>query len=348
MIRRVRHPNPDEMRQLAEAMDEARARNWRCCGDLITAAIHKTYHFKALPDAQRFALTCARAESGCWEWLGARKPAGYGQFRFRGSNWNAHRVAYTLYVGEVSADLTLDHLCRNKGCVNPEHLEPVTAAVNTQRWSDSITHCPQGHAFADQNPIVKNGHRSCRLCHQERTRKRNARQQVAIEASRGHGRVKLSDNDIVEMRRRRAAGGRVRDIALDFGVTAKYASAVMVGSRTRKRRQTGPSRSTVHVLNDRSGMVCEFADCRQLAEHTHHRRPRRMGSTRRSDTNLAANLVRLCPTHHEWVEVNRAAALEMGLLLHDAAAPDEVPVLLRHGRVLLDNEGSFTPAGVSA
>lgn len=74
-----------------------------------------------------------RSDSECWPWLAYRNAKGYGQVSVNGTVRPAHRVAYELLVGPIPADLTLDHLCRNTGCVNPVHLEPVTASENTHR-----------------------------------------------------------------------------------------------------------------------------------------------------------------------------------------------------------------------
>lgn len=111
-----------------------------------------------------------------------------------------------------------------------------------------------------------------------------------------------------------------------------------------KRKNTGPSTSVLRILNVRSEGRCEFWRCADEAAHTHHRRPRRMGGSTAPDTNQAANLLRLCPAHHDWVESERLQALQLGLLLHAGVAPASAPVLLRYGRVLLDNDGTWTPA----
>lgn len=71
--------------------------------------------------------------AGCWEWVGARVGDGYGAFKRAGKRQSAHRVAYVLVKGTIPTGLDLDHRCRNRSCVNPEHLEPVTRGENVRR-----------------------------------------------------------------------------------------------------------------------------------------------------------------------------------------------------------------------
>jgi len=71
--------------------------------------------------------------TGCWEWLRYRDKEGYGRFAFGPKNAMAHRAAYVLEIGAIPEGLDLDHLCRNRGCVNPEHLEIVTRQENIRR-----------------------------------------------------------------------------------------------------------------------------------------------------------------------------------------------------------------------
>lgn len=70
---------------------------------------------------------------GCWIWLGEQNRNGYGRFKRRGRKVMAHIYYYLLYKGPYNRDLVLDHLCRTRCCVNPNHLEPVTVQVNTLR-----------------------------------------------------------------------------------------------------------------------------------------------------------------------------------------------------------------------
>lgn len=114
----------------------------------------------------------------CWQWTASTTAGGYGQIRdggTRGSMLYAHRLAYEFTVGPIPDGLQLDHLCRNRACVNPSHLEPVAnrenglrgqsfAAINARK-----THCPQGHEYTPENTVVysKDGSRRCRICRSE-------------------------------------------------------------------------------------------------------------------------------------------------------------------------------------
>lgn len=111
----------------------------------------------------------------CWLWHGVCNPNGYAHFKYgprgRQKMILVHRFAYELLVGEIPEGLTIDHLCRNKTCVNPAHLEPVTGRENTQRWNALRTHCKYGHEFTTENTYIRPLGRECKQCWKRRRRK---------------------------------------------------------------------------------------------------------------------------------------------------------------------------------
>jgi len=118
---------------------------------------------------------------GCWLWTGFVGGNGYGSFTVWrvGTIW-AHRMVYERVVGPIPEGLELDHLCRVRRCVNPQHLEPVTRRENARRGESPAglkarqTHCKRGHEFTEQNTRRdKYGNRSCRSC--DAARKRSQR-----------------------------------------------------------------------------------------------------------------------------------------------------------------------------
>jgi 5-methylcytosine-specific restriction protein A len=109
-----------------------------------------------------------------------------------------------------------------------------------------------------------------------------------------------------------------------------------------KRSDTGPARAVRELVHARSGGRCEATGCGRRAAHIHHRRPRRLGGSRRADTNRASNLLHLCAEHHAAVESLRTRAYALGMLLRDGADPAAAPVFRRGAWVLLDDDGSAT------
>ena len=117
-------------------------------------------------------LSMPEPNSGCWLWLGATGNQGYGHISIDGRTIFAHRVSYAAFVGEIPAAMQLDHLCSCKACVNPAHLEPVTASENQQRSMrrlmqrgerQLIEFCKHGHVL-DGIRTRKGGGRYCKTC----------------------------------------------------------------------------------------------------------------------------------------------------------------------------------------
>lgn len=142
-----------------------------CCSRKCKGILSKT-RWK-----DRFLKLTFKDENGCWVWLGSKTKTGYGMYHHYDENMKnksvkAHRAAYVEFVGKVMDGLTLDHLCKNRLCVNPQHLEPVTIKENVMRGNtitalnSKKTHCIRGHALSGDNLyIAKKGSRVCKACH---------------------------------------------------------------------------------------------------------------------------------------------------------------------------------------
>lgn len=110
-----------------------------------------------------------RKSDGCWEWTSKRYPNGYGCFFIAGKrSVGAHRFSYELAKGPIPKGLVIDHLCRNKACVNPAHLEAVTNSTNILRGERQTrqSHCRRGHEWTPENTrLGKDGRRMCLACY---------------------------------------------------------------------------------------------------------------------------------------------------------------------------------------
>lgn len=124
----------------------------------------------------------------CWEWCGCTS-RGYGQFYMGKKIHAAHRVSYELSVGPIPNGLTLDHLCRNRRCVNPSHLEPVTLKENVRRGRGPAagnfrkTHCPQGHPLLGDNLVVRRGWRECKTCNRAASYRKYKKRLLTMKGS---------------------------------------------------------------------------------------------------------------------------------------------------------------------
>lgn len=138
-----------------------------------------------------------RLDTGCWEWLGRIMPNGYGMLgigqRSKGEKKTvySHRLSYEVFIGPIPDGMDLDHLCRNRCCCNPAHLEPVTRSENSRRGMGAVmlgllnstkTHCAHGHEYSPANTIYrKGGGRSCRICRKRDKQKYVERKRKQIE-----------------------------------------------------------------------------------------------------------------------------------------------------------------------
>lgn len=146
-----------------------------CGGSVRPGRMYVQGHTHKADLSVRIERKIERADSGCWEWRGARCGTGYGNLNVNGRMRQAHRVVYEMVRGPIPDGLHLDHLCRNRGCVNPDHLDLVSSRENTLRSPVALaainarkTHCPNGHPYDDANTYfwkTKTGlKRHCRIC----------------------------------------------------------------------------------------------------------------------------------------------------------------------------------------
>lgn len=133
----------------------------------------------------------------CWVWTGSTNSQGYGRLTTGSRSDNtrkteaAHRASYRTFVGEIPNGLTIDHLCRNRKCINPDHLEAVTIKENVSRgnplWKQQMarTHCPQGHEYTEDNIYryaTKHGGtcRNCKTCMKARSIQRSIDKRLGV------------------------------------------------------------------------------------------------------------------------------------------------------------------------
>jgi hypothetical protein len=127
------------------------------------------------------------ASGDCWVWLGGLNDGGYGRFYLDRKCHPAHRFAWTVLVGPIADGLVIDHLCRNRVCVNPDHLEPVTHRENILRGVcpaakfAAATKCVNGHDFDAKNTyrFPGRGNRDCRECRRQRARAKWAKRRAS-------------------------------------------------------------------------------------------------------------------------------------------------------------------------
>lgn len=121
----------------------------------------------------------------CWLWTASLDTHGYGHVSYGGKLRLAHRLLYELLKGPIPDGCVLDHICRTRHCVNPDHLRPMSAAQNNSRelavsfWSQK-THCPKGHEYTPENTYIEvYGARRCRQCQRDKSARQRREQKCS-------------------------------------------------------------------------------------------------------------------------------------------------------------------------
>jgi hypothetical protein len=175
----------------------------------------------------------------CWEWIAGTDHGGYGRFRHEQRTAMAHRVAYGFLVGPIEDGLHVDHLCRNRKCVNPDHMDLVTNEENIRRgfgpnhFHSLKTHCPEGHPYDGYNLKMENGKRRCRVCRNKVQRESRRRRTAArlLDAGPYVPPKTLSDAQVDLMLEMSKHGLTQREIAPLFGVGKSTAGVEMLRRR---------------------------------------------------------------------------------------------------------------------
>lgn len=290
-----------------------------------------------LREEVRFAKAVIRGEPSsyrpdlgpCLIFTGADNGNGYGQFRYENgrSNGYAHRYAWERVHGPIPADLTVDHLCRVRRCVEVAHLELVDAVTNFQRAVESWTTCKTGkHERIPENIYTRNGRKYCIPCRREQAERQR---KPAGPDSRVRYNQALVRAEIAAVR---AGTRRIAAAARAIGCNPGY-----LGRRV--------WRETRKDVITRDGSRCVKCSSSNGQLDVHHRRSRQAGGT--SDPLISfgmANLITLCRPCHMDITVNPAYARERGWSVsayHDAAA---TPVWLHaRGWSYLRPDGALTP-----
>jgi hypothetical protein len=191
---------------------------------------------RASSDYERFLSKITVTQSGCWEKTGKKDKDGYKFFSISGRDQRAHRYSYEIHKGKIPEGLVIDHLCKNEGCCNPDHLEVVTVAENNRRgelitrlkeWHSKLNReakfkhgqkaslqavknriakpdCKNGHLWTKETTYINpsNKHRKCRTCMESHTRaiaRKEQQEKARLENTHcNNGHLRSAENTYTE------------------------------------------------------------------------------------------------------------------------------------------------------
>ena len=180
---------------------------------------------RLIKEAQEKVRSVVGDPESCWLWPKYLKPNGYGFLRVAGKNKYVHRISYEMFVGPIPEDMTIDHLCKVRHCVNPAHMEVVTRGENALRGDSPMaknarkTHCKHGHEFTPENTILVKLGRQCRSCSREKSALRSKTPEVRavhkLYRQRPEVKARAAERNKIRLqnpdeRARRAAAERAR------------------------------------------------------------------------------------------------------------------------------------------
>jgi hypothetical protein len=138
----------------------------------VAAPARRQGQHEVVSELDRFWLkTMPEPMSGCWLWIGNTSAQGYGTMYFHGENTPAHRAAWQLHRGPIGEGKEIDHLCKTRACVNPDHLRVITKSANLATRDLVRTHCLNGHPLTDDNCYFERDGRRCKTCRKNYRRK---------------------------------------------------------------------------------------------------------------------------------------------------------------------------------
>lgn len=195
------------------------------CGGLTKSTYMTGHHRKvkgapppvpAKPVDQRIRKSSTVQSNGCWTWNLSTDSDGYGSIKVAGKTRYAARVSYEVFVDDIPEGMVVHQVCKDRSCVNPDHLETITRKESTARGESdplknfavyyerrrSATHCPHGHPWDEENTRVSNGQRVCRSCIRENQRRRRESPEYrASEQKRNRELYEENRDSILERKR---------------------------------------------------------------------------------------------------------------------------------------------------